>query len=148
MKVNQPYAPTEALAASCAALDGKELEFRTCRVNPSAERLSGYYASFMADAERLVTFLAERGFRVTPERRTEMTDEQIEHMVQRFLAWKLPADFRPDGGVTFDAVGNLGTEHQYRREPSGTNLLDSRQAKEMVRYIVQGLPESPVASLS
>lgn len=59
-----------------------------------------------------------------------MTDEQLKHMVQRFLSWRLPRDFRPDGGVTFD-----GSEL-----PWGTNLLDYQQAMEMVRYMTAELP--------
>lgn len=30
-----------------------------------------------------------------------MTEDQIRHMVNRFLGWKLPESFNPDGGVTF-----------------------------------------------
>lgn len=26
-----------------------------------------------------------------------MTDDQIKHMVNRFLGWKLPENFNPDG---------------------------------------------------
>lgn len=69
-----------------------------------------------------------------------MQDEQIKHMVDRFLAWKLPAKFRPDNGISFNRVVNGGTEHQYYREPMGTNLLDAIQAAEMVRFMVEGLP--------
>lgn len=68
-----------------------------------------------------------------------MTDEQIKHMVDRFLAWKLPKNFNPDGGISFAQFGNIGTEHQYRREPNGTNLLDATQANAMVRHMVEGM---------
>ena len=30
-----------------------------------------------------------------------MTDDQINHMVSRFLQWKLPENFSPDCGITF-----------------------------------------------
>lgn len=69
-----------------------------------------------------------------------MTDEQIKHMVNRFLAWKLPENFNPDCGISFDRVGNLGTEHQYYREPVGTNLLDYTQTEAMVRHLIDGIP--------
>lgn len=69
-----------------------------------------------------------------------MTDEQIKHMVQRFLAWKLPETFRPDGGITFKAEFNEHTAHPMRHEPMGTNLFDAVQAEAMVRYITAGLP--------
>jgi hypothetical protein len=70
-----------------------------------------------------------------------MSEEQIKHMVNRFLAWRLPEPFRPDGGITFEPFGNAGTLHQYKREPTGTNLFDATQADAMVRHMVQGLSD-------
>ncbi|WHZ35728.1 hypothetical protein [Sagittula sp. MA-2] len=60
---------------------------------------------------------------------------QLGDMVNRFLTWPLPEDFQPDGGITFEPVGNAGTAHEYKRQPSGTNLLNYEQAKAMVRHI-------------
>lgn len=71
-----------------------------------------------------------------------MTEDQIKHMVDRFLNWKLPENFNPDGGISFVRYGNIGTEHQYKREPSGTNLIDAAQADAMVRHMIDGLPRS------
>lgn len=68
-----------------------------------------------------------------------MNDEQIKHMVNRFLAWKLPADFGPDNGISFDPVSNPGASYESRREPVGTNLLTATQAEAMVRHMVDGL---------
>jgi hypothetical protein len=74
-----------------------------------------------------------------------MTDEQIKHMVNRFLGWRLPEQFNPDGGISFQpdyniefnaARGNPPSRHQ----PSGTNLFGSDQAEAMVRYMVEGMP--------
>lgn len=70
-----------------------------------------------------------------------MTEAQIKHMVDRFLSWKLPENFNPDGGVSFKRVFNEGTAHEFKASPSGTNLLDAMQATEMVRHMLQGLPE-------
>lgn len=70
-----------------------------------------------------------------------MTDAQIKHMVDRFLAWKLPESFHPDGGVRFEKFGNAGTPYQYEHLPSGTNLLDATQADAMVRHMIEGLPQ-------
>ena len=68
-----------------------------------------------------------------------MTPEQIKHMVNRFLMWKLPADFAPDGGIS--AVRpNYAPGVTW--EPSGTNLLDATQAEEMVRHMLEGMPTS------
>lgn len=68
-----------------------------------------------------------------------MTDDQIRHMTERFLCWKLPPNFNPDGGIAFEAGGNVGTKHEYRREPVGTNLFDYTQAEAMVRHMVEGM---------
>lgn len=68
-----------------------------------------------------------------------MTEAQIKHMVDRFLSWKLPEHFSPDGGVSFDPIASKGTPHEFRREPVGTNLLSADQATEMVRHMIDGL---------
>lgn len=62
----------------------------------------------------------------------------IERMVNRFLAWKLPNDFNPDGGISFKAEYNEGTAHPGKHEPTGTNLLTATQAKAMVEHMVNG----------
>lgn len=69
-----------------------------------------------------------------------MTEEQIKYMVDRFLGWKLPENFSPDGGVSFKRTCNEHTAHPSKNEPSGTNLFDSTQAHAMVRYMLDGLP--------
>lgn len=69
-----------------------------------------------------------------------MTESQIKHMVDRFLMWKLPKEFAPDGGISFDPIASRGTPHEFRREPVGTNLLTATQADAMVRYMLEGMP--------
>lgn len=66
-----------------------------------------------------------------------MTDEQVKHMVERFLTWKLPANFNPDNGISFDSKCSYGSGV---REPVGTNLFDYVQAEAMVRHLAEGLP--------
>lgn len=66
----------------------------------------------------------------------------IERMTQRFLGWPLPENFNPDDGITFSPIVNAGTAHEYKRHPTGTNLLDYDQAKAMIQYIVSG-PKEP-----
>ena len=68
-----------------------------------------------------------------------MTDAQIKHMVNRFLNWKLPEHFRPDGGISFEPMGSKGTQYEFRREPVGTNLFDAEQATAMVRHMLEGM---------
>lgn len=69
-----------------------------------------------------------------------MSDDQIKHMVSRFLQWKLPENFAPDGGITFTRNYNVNTPHPMKHEPVGTNLLDYTQAEAMVRHMIEGLP--------
>ena len=69
-----------------------------------------------------------------------MTDDQIKHMVSRFLQWKLPEGFNPDGGISFERTMNAHTSFPSMREPVGTNLLDAGQAEAMVRHMLDGLP--------
>lgn len=73
----------------------------------------------------------------------KLTDEQIKHMVDRFLGWELPRDtFNPDCGISFDKEPfNVGPTHTLVHEPRGTNLLDAQQADTMVRYMIEGMLE-------
>lgn len=71
----------------------------------------------------------------------KVTDE----MVNRFLAWKLPADFSPDGGVSFKRESDY--EHaefgRTKFEPTGTNLLTAQQARAMLEHALATTPEQP-----
>ena len=69
-----------------------------------------------------------------------MTKEQIEYMANRFLGWKLP-DFHPDCGITFDkyAAQKIDSRNAIY-EPTGTNLFNYNEALEMVKYMLEGLP--------
>lgn len=59
-----------------------------------------------------------------------MNETTIQEMVDRFLSWKLPEDFAPDGGIWFDKPDNEALW------PTGTNLLTATQAMEMVKHIL------------
>lgn len=69
-----------------------------------------------------------------------VSEKQIKHMVDRFLGWRLPENFNPDGGVSFEQFSNKGTVYEYKFEPIGTNLFGATQATEMVRYMIEGMP--------
>ena len=70
-----------------------------------------------------------------------MSDEQIKYMVDRFLGWRLPENFNPDGGISFKPTFNEGFSFgPMKNEPTGTNLFDVTQAEAMIRYLVDGLP--------
>lgn len=64
----------------------------------------------------------------------QVTDD----MVSRFLAWKLPADFYPDGGIRFTALVPVGDPSW----PSGTHLLTGVQARQMLDEVLQSSPTS------
>lgn len=70
-----------------------------------------------------------------------MTEAQIKHMVDRFLGWRLPESFNPDGGVSFTKVSNPGTPHAHTYAPVGTNLLSATEADAMVRHMIDGMPK-------
>jgi hypothetical protein len=70
-----------------------------------------------------------------------MTKDQIKHMVDRFLGWKLPEHFRPDCGIHFDAMAAKKMDpRNHKYEPVGTNLFSADQAETMVCYMIDGMP--------
>lgn len=66
-----------------------------------------------------------------------MTDEQIRHMAERFLAWPLPEDFMPDNGISVRRPNYAPNVHW---QPVGTNLFSYAQAETMVRAMIEGMP--------
>lgn len=56
-------------------------------------------------------------------------EKNIKEMVNRFLGWKLPDDFSPDCGISFNEIPNF--------KPIETNLFTATQAEEMIRYITK-----------
>jgi len=77
---------------------------------------------------------------------TAFTNDQIKHMVDRFLQWRLPENFNPDGGISFKRIENTHAPDFPYPPPTGTNLLDATQAEEMVRYMIDCLPVEPQPS--
>jgi len=70
----------------------------------------------------------------------ELTDKQIKHMTNRFLQWRLPDHFCPDGGISFEADFNQHTAYPAKHTPIGTNLFTVAQAEDMIRHMLDGLP--------
>lgn len=60
----------------------------------------------------------------------KVTDE----MVTRFLAWRLPSDFNPDGYISFDAKRAA----EVRLVHFGTHLLNAHQARAMLEHVLAG----------
>lgn len=67
-------------------------------------------------------------------------DDMIEQAVTRFLSWKLPKDFHPDGGVVF--IPTKGRGYDSPHWPCGTNLLNAQQARDMLRHVLAAAPEA------
>ena len=68
-----------------------------------------------------------------------MTEAQIKHMVDRFLSWRLPQPWRPDGGISYTPP-DLPPEVLANHPPVGTNLFDAGQTTAMVRHMIEGIP--------
>lgn len=66
-----------------------------------------------------------------------LTDTQIKHMIDRFLMWRLPENFRPDHGISYT---NPYPHIPTLPGPMGTNLFDAVQTEAMIRHLVEGLP--------
>lgn len=62
----------------------------------------------------------------------EPKDDRIARATERFLRWRLPDDFSPDGGVSFKKIEHPTAD----LHPVGTNLLTYQQAEEMIEYIL------------
>jgi len=69
-----------------------------------------------------------------------MTEEQIEYMAYSFLSWRLPKPWNPDNGISYQRP-NYAHEPADHDWPTGTNLFDFDQAKEMVRHMIDGMPK-------
>lgn len=81
--------------------------------------------------------------------KTALSEDQIKHMVDRFLQWRLPANFNPDAGISYKRPNYLP---EVDATPVGTNLFDAQQAEAMVRFMVEGLaevsPDAPAAAVA
>ena len=75
-----------------------------------------------------------------------MGKDKIDKMVNKFLCWKLPKDFSPDGGIQFAKTYNGYKDGVFITGivrtpddpfwPIGTNLLTAAQAKVMIEHIL------------
>lgn len=69
-----------------------------------------------------------------------LTEEQIKHMVGRFLAWQLPKPWHPDNGISYQRP-NYAHAPRDSDWPTGTNLFDADQADAMIRFMLSEMPE-------
>ena len=66
----------------------------------------------------------------------------VEAMVNRFLSWKLPKDFHPDGGMVF--IPTKGRGYDSPHWPCGTNLMTAEHARKMFESVT-GWRDAPEA---
>jgi len=52
----------------------------------------------------------------------EFTEDQIKHMVDRFLGWALPENFSPDAGISFKRL-----ENRHHHPEASTGGIDGRR---------------------
>lgn len=69
----------------------------------------------------------------------EPDNSLAQQMANRFLGWRLPEEFHPDGGITFKRTFNDHLPTPSKHEPTGTNLFDATQARQMVDYMLAGI---------
>jgi hypothetical protein len=62
-------------------------------------------------------------------------------LANAFLGWKLPKDFSPDCGISFQKAPERPDLNQWEYEPTGTNLFTSAQARAMFEYCLSA-PEA------
>jgi hypothetical protein len=62
----------------------------------------------------------------------------IDDLVNRFLSWRLPDDFAPDCGISFEPVAYKGNGKPLPvlGWPVGTNLLTAAQARAMLEHVL------------
>jgi hypothetical protein len=91
--------------------------------------------SFSRDSFPLDTQLGFRSLGAVPlylhAERARVPD--VDAMVNRFLGWRLPDDFAPDFGISFDRDVPGCWPGSW---PTGTNLLNADQAKAMLEYVL------------
>jgi hypothetical protein len=67
-------------------------------------------------------------------------EDMVDRAVTRFLSWKLPKDFHPDGGIVF--IPTKGRGYDSLHWPYGTNLLNAQQARDMLHHVLAAAPEA------
>jgi hypothetical protein len=76
----------------------------------------------------------------------DMEKNLIGKMVDRFLCWKLPKDFAPDCGISFDGR-NDDEWNKNKTWPVGTNILTADQARQMFEHVTAEESDAQSAAL-
>lgn len=111
------------------------------------DELRGHITALQAEnAEQAERILELTGF-VVAQFNELLALRDVDAMVSRFLCWKLPKDFAPDGRIKFDREflvfdGFDGAKTADISEmpahfwPTGTNLFTAEQAKAMIEHLL------------
>lgn len=70
-----------------------------------------------------------------------MNEAKIDKMVDIFFGWKLPDDFSPDAGISFEREHSVEYmakrgKPPMRHKPIGTNLFTADQARAMIKNML------------
>ena len=103
---------------------------------PESQTLYDDRRALLAYVDELLTLLHR-----TEDKKIALRIEVTDEMVTRFLWWRLPDDFQPDGGITFNRfVGCQPRPPEWW--PVGTNLLTAVQAKAMLQHVLADQPSA------
>lgn len=112
----------------------------SARIDMSRALLSQHRISELPAAERVAYAQALlEGTDYEVQIKPQSKEDRIKRMVDRFLQWRLPADFNPDGGISYKPFINQSTKQPYEGVPVGTNLFTATQATAMVGFMLEGL---------
>ena len=126
---------------------------RECLKVLGSTHLNHEMSSFLADDIALAesfgrdAIAALEGMQKAHEQVAILACGSLDEAVNRFLGWRLPEDFCPDAGISFKPEYNVEYMAKQglppsRHEPTGTNLFNADQARQMIEYIL-GIPAAP-----
>lgn len=158
--------PSERVTAVVGKLgeEASELASRCCRVliqglrsiDPDSKRSNlEHLTDEIADVEALID-LAKEHLLLSCEDISDRRDRKrrykkpwvealpnvgatdMDRMLNRFLGWRVPKNFAPDGGIKYTPPQELYplVPEPDQLRPTGTNLLDATQARAMLEYVL------------
>ena len=111
--------------------------------------MSNFLADDIALAESFCreAIAALEGMQKAEQNITILACGSLDDAVNRFLRWKLPENFSPDAGISFNPEYNVEYmakqgKPPMRHEPTGTNLFNADQARQMIEHIL-GIQAAP-----
>lgn len=97
-----------------------------------AEKIANKYIDTSVGTDALEKYIIEEFRPAVAEILEGERKKLVERMTQRFLCWKLPKDFNPDAGISYNPRWEWESAHW----PVGTNLFSADQAKQMIEYML------------